>query len=130
MKDTVSIGTSVRFIIVGVLIATLYFLLFLLLHSVAGFQPLAASATAYTPCIFLSYYFHRSWSFQSLQPVRKSLPRYLALQFSCMSMTAICTQVAYVLFDIRGLEISILTTIFAGIISYFVSSLWVFSDEA
>jgi hypothetical protein len=32
-----------------------------------------------------------------------------------------------VLFDIDGLQISILTTFFAGTISFFVSSLWVFS---
>jgi putative flippase GtrA len=128
MKDTVSPGSGLRFIIVGTLMAAVYFGLFLLLHSLAGFRPLEASAIAYPACAFISYIFHRSWSFQSEEPVRESLPKYLILQFSCLVMTAISTQVAYVLFDIDGLQISILTTIFAGTISFFVSSLWVFSD--
>jgi len=118
-----------RFIVVGIFTTLLYFVAFLTLHNVAGFEPIWATVIAYAALILVSYSMHRSWSFQSVRSVGQSLPRYVALQLTCMALNAAGTQTVYVFFNVSGFQISLVATFFAAVISFIVSSLWVFSDE-
>lgn len=124
----VSKETGARFIIVGLLTAALYFIIFYALYSQFNIAPYVATIVAYSTSFGVAYFSHKIWTYQSNTSVRQSLPRYFLLQALCLSMTAGGTQLVYEVFKLNNLMISVLATLFAGAISFIVSSLWVFAD--
>ncbi len=126
--DKLTSAVGLRFIIVGLTMAVGYFLLFQGLHSVLGLSPLVTSILAYLISIVVSFALHRTWTFNSSLPMRRSLFRYVIVQLTCMALIAVTTHYIYVAFTLQGPAASLLATLVAGAFSFVFSLLWVFVD--
>lgn len=117
----------VRFIVVGVGAAGLFFVLTYALV-LAGLPPFAGSTLAYAIAFVVAYTAQRGWTFGGRHDHRYSFPRYLAVQLSCALFSGFVAHAAVALFDLPPLAMSAVTTLLAGAASYVASSRWVFRD--
>lgn len=121
---------TLRFIVVGVLGAIVYFTcsyLFLTLTSLPAFL---ASLLAYACSFGFAYLGQKYWAFRSIAPHSVTLFRYAVLQACCAIFAATFTQVSVSYSELSPLLLSALATVFTSGISYVVSSCWVFADTA
>ena len=128
VAEAVSAGAGIRFVIVGVLTAVLYFFIFYVLYSQFEIPPYLSTFFAYSTSFGVAYFAHKIWTYESKTTVRESLPKYFLLQLICLSLTAGGTQLVYEMFELNHFFVSVLATLFAGAFSFIVSSLWVFAD--
>jgi len=128
VAEAVSIDTGVRFIIVGILTAVLYFVIFYVLYSKFEIAPYLSAIVAHSTSFSVAYLSHKIWTYESKTTVRESLPKYFLLQLMCLSMTAGGTQLVYELFELNHFFISVLATLLASAFSFIVSTFWVFAD--
>ena len=122
-------STTLRFIIVGVSAAIFYFILFNGFYFLLNLPPYLSTILAYSIAFFAAYVLHREWTYRSSAPVIQSMTRYLIVQLLSMTVTAIVTQLAYIMMDLHNVFISVLATVFAGLFNYLFTSLWVFVDD-
>lgn len=119
---------SVRFLFSGGMTACLYFaLIYIFLNH--GMASWLSALIAYLFSFSIGYMAQKFFTFQSKSSHSVSLPRYTALQFGCAAFAAISASGAEKLGLIQPFLISLLSTFFLGVVSYFVSSKWVFSNE-
>lgn len=114
---------SVRFGVVGVVntsigLAAIYALMFFGHASAAS-----ANAVGYTIGLAVSFALNRSWTFQSTQPVRRVLPRYVLIAGVCYLLN-----LGVVLLCIRTLHLNAYLAQFLGVGIYtscmFLSCRW------
>jgi len=117
-----------RFIVSGVGAALLFLLLSYSLM-VAGMSPFWATLLAYALAFLAGYTAQRNWTFGARHPHTRSLPRYFVLQGVCAMGSGLFAKTATHLFGLSPLALSIITTGAVGVISFVVSSLWVFPDS-
>jgi putative flippase GtrA len=121
--------TLPRFIVVGVTCAIVYFVLSLLFQLQLRFNPFFASIAAYGLAFGLAYVLQKTWTFRSSVDHRVSLPRYAVLQVGCALFTASVTQFLSFMGDVSPVYISFFATGLACLVSYILSSSWVFADR-
>jgi putative flippase GtrA len=85
----------VRFAIVGVASNAALYLVFLLLLQLAV-PPLWAAAICYALGVSVSYVANRAWSFESRDPHRADLPKFLVAHGVCMISTIVVLNVLLV----------------------------------
>lgn len=120
--------TAVRFLIVGVSAAILYFVLFSLFYIYYDYFAFVATFFAYSISFGCAYLAHKFWTYQSSSvPVSQSLPRYFILQLLSVVATSIVTQVSVTFIGLESFLVSVVATLFAGVFNYIFSTLWVFS---
>lgn len=117
-----------RFVIVGGVSSALFLVLAYAL-TVAGLSAFSSSLIAYAISFGVAYVGQRAWTFGSRHAHGHALPRYLILQVLCALSTAAVAEALVDLLATSAWTMSILTTIFAGVVSYVVSWLWVFPDS-
>ena len=120
---------TVRFIVVGVLGALVYFFCSYLLLTYTHLPAYLASLLAYACSFGFAYLGQKIWAFRSVAPHRITLFRYTLLQVCCAIFAATFTQVFVSYSKVSPLLISALVTVSISGISYIVSSCWVFSDS-
>jgi putative flippase GtrA len=84
---------------------------------------------AYLIAISIGYVLQKNWSFKDRSRHETALPRYLLLQFGCMVGSGILAHFLAV-FEIPAFWMSATTTFVAGVVSFVISSEWVFSEAA
>lgn len=118
----------VRFIIVGGgTAAQLMVLTFAFLK--AGAPPFLGGAGAYAITFVVAYLLQRNWTFRSAERHARTLPRYFLVQFACGLASG---GLAHLLAQVLGWPAAVASavmTVCVSAISYFATSLWVFSDE-
>ena len=120
---------AVRFLTVGVGAALLFFVLTYGLVSL-GMPPFAGAAIAYAAAFVIAYSAQRSWTFGGGHDHGRTLPRYFILQAGCALGSGLLAHVVTDKFQMPPLTMSMLTTVTAGLVSYVVSSRWVFTDHS
>ncbi|HEY4191807.1 MAG TPA: GtrA family protein [Mesorhizobium sp.] len=118
----------VRFVVVGVGAAALFFGLSWLLVSF-GVPPFIGSAIAYGSAFCVAYCAQRSWTFEGRHDHGQVLPRYLTLQLGCALFSGVLAHVAVTRFGMAPLAMSAFTTLAASAASYVLSTFWVFADR-
>jgi len=121
-------GKLPRFAISG-LGAAVLFLLLSYAFMTAGMSPFWGTLLAYALAFLAGYTAQRNWTFGGRHPHAHSLPRYFILQGICAMGSGLFAKTATHLFGLPPLELSIVMTGVVGVISFVVSSLWVFPDE-
>lgn len=121
---------TVRFIVIGVLGALVYFFCSYLLLSYTELPAFLASLFAYACSFGFSYLGQKVWAFRSIAPHSVTLFRYAVLQACCATFAAIFTQVSVLYSDWSALLLSGLAAVLTSGISYIVSSRWVFTNSS
>ena len=121
-------ATAIRFLIVGVSAAVLYFVLFSVFYIYFDYFAFVATVFAYSIAFGCAYLAHKFWTYQSSVPVAQSLPRYFILQLLSVAATSLVTQFSVSVLGLESFLVSIVATLFAGVFNYIFSSLWVFSS--
>lgn len=115
-----------RFVAVGAGANVLLFALSYLFRSI-GMPAFAAGAGGYAIAFFAAYAAQRAWTFGSSESHGRLFPRYLAAQVVCAALSGIVGHVTAELFGLSPFWMSAAVTATAGVISYLLSSLWVFA---
>ena len=118
---------GLRFLLTGGGMAAFFFVLSILLV-LAGLPPFWGSLLAYAIALLLGYLLQRGWTFGARHRHGHALPRYFILQVGCALSSAVLAQWLVTRFGLSPFAMSLVTTGFAGLVSYVVSSLWVFPD--
>jgi putative flippase GtrA len=118
----------VRFVVVGVGAALLFFVLAFLLVS-AGLPPFVGSALAYAVAFVVAYSAQRGWTFGGRHDHSHALPRYFAVQLGCATFSGVVSHVAVYWLGMSPFAMSAVTTVLASAASFVLSSLWVFPDR-
>lgn len=121
---------TVRFIIVGVLGALVYFFCSYFFLTYTRLPAFVASLLAYACSFGFAYLGQKIWAFRSVAPHSVTLVRYALLQLFCATFAATFTQVFVSYSHLSPLFLSALATVFTSGISYIVSSCWVFAESA
>jgi putative flippase GtrA len=121
---------TVRFIVIGVLGALVYFFCSYLLLSYTELPAFLASLFAYACSFGFAYLGQKVWAFRSIAPHSVTLFRYAVLQACCATFAAIFTQVSVLYSDWSALLLSGLAAVLTSGISYIVSSRWVFTNSS
>jgi len=119
---------TVRFLFSGGMTACLYFGLIYVLLTL-GVTSWLSALLAYLVAFSVGYTAHKFFTFQSRSNHSVSLPRYAALQIGCAAIAAVSASVVERFGLTQPLSISLLSTIALGVVSYLVSSKWVFSND-
>jgi len=114
-----------RFLTVGVGATLLFFVLSWLLVSF-GVSPFIGSAVAYAIAFVVAYSAQHGWTFGGQHDHASVMPRYLSLQLGCALFSGLVSHVAVTRFGMSALAMSALTAVAASVVSYVLSSLWVF----
>ena len=117
---------AVRFLTVGLGAALLFFVLTYALVSL-GMPPFAGTVMAYAAAFAIAYSAQRSWTFGGGHAHGRALPRYFILQAACALGSGLLAHVAAEKLQMSPLAMSLLTTVAASLVSYVVSSFWVFA---
>ncbi|HIG66088.1 MAG TPA: GtrA family protein [Methyloprofundus sp.] len=120
---------TVRFIVVGVLGALVYFLCSYLFLTYTELPAYASGLLAYACSFGFAYLGQKIWAFRSVAPHGVTLVRYAVLQLFCAIFAATYTQVGVSYSHLSPLILSALATVFTGGISYIISFCWVFADS-
>ena len=120
---------TVRFIIVGVLGALVYFSCSYLFLTYSELPAFLASLFAYACSFSFAYLGQKYWAFRSIAPHSVTLFRYAVLQVCCATFAATFTQVFVSYSDLSPVLLSALAAVLTSGISYIVSSCWVFADS-
>jgi putative flippase GtrA len=123
MIDPLS-STPVKFIIVGASLTALYFVLVFTLLTL-GLGPIGASLLSYAIALAAGYSAQSRWTFGKGRVHRRSLARYITVQLSGAILSATAAH-ASSLFGFSTSLVSFFATITAGVVSYFLTSLWAF----
>lgn len=118
-------ATQARFLLVGALVAGLYFVLVLILLNLNVSSPLAA-IISYLIAFLLGYAGQKSLTFRSKSRHATTVLKYAVLQFSCAIAAAVSAVVTERIGFREPFVIAAVTTLILGIVSYYVSSRWVF----
>ena len=121
--------TTLRFIIVGGAGALVYFLCSYLFLTLTQLPAFLASLLAYVCSFGFSYLGQKCWAFRSTASHRVTLSRYAILQIFCAIFAATFTHISVSVSQLSPLYASAIATFLTCGISYFASSLWVFSDS-
>jgi putative flippase GtrA len=119
----------VRFLTVGAGAAALFFVLTYALVSL-GMPAFAGTVVAYAAAFITAYAAQRNWTFGGGHAHGRALPRYFLLQAGCALGSGALAHVAAERFQMSPLAMSALTTAAASVVSYLLSSLWVFADHS
>lgn len=120
---------AVRFLTVGVAAALLFFALTYALVSM-GMPPFASAVIGYATAFVVAYSAQRSWTFGGGHGHSHALPRYFIVQVGCALGSGLLAHVAAERFQMSPLAMSAITTVAASLVSYVLSSLWVFADHS
>jgi len=128
MASTVSLldHRVARFVIVGGGAAGMFFALSYLFVK-AGMTPFLGSATAYVVAFICAYLAQRGWTFGGTHAHGDAFPRYLAAQFGCALLAGGVAHLAVFHLAAPPSVMSALSTAIASIMSYMLSSRWVFA---
>jgi putative flippase GtrA len=117
----------VRFAVVGVAAAALFFVLAYLFVSV-GMTPFAGTVVAYGIAFAAAYAAQRAWTFGARHGHGHALPRYFIIQLGCALMSGILAQLLVTYLQMPPLFMSAVTAAAASVASYFLSSRWAFAE--
>ena len=119
---------SVRFLFAGGMTAGLYFgIIYMLL--ILDVPSWLAALIAYLLAFTVGYAVQKFFTFQSKSNHSVSLPRYAVLQGCCATIAALCAFGAERFGLTQPLMISLLSTSILGVVTYLVSSKWVFQND-
>jgi putative flippase GtrA len=119
-------GVTGRFLASGGIAAGVYFAAsysFLRL----GLAPFAAGLAAYGVAFAVGYGLQQFWTFSRRSPLRRSLPRYLALQAGCALLSGSTTLLLTAWWNAPALATSLTLTLLLSALSYLASKYWVFA---
>jgi putative flippase GtrA len=94
-----------------------------------GLPNWVVSALCYAAFIVPVYLAHRAYSFRSHAPHAVALPRYVAVQFSALTLAAIFS---YVCYNLLGLETAAAAFVVIGLtsgVNFIVLKLWAFAHK-
>ena len=117
-----------RFVAVGGGAAALFFVLSYLFVK-AGLTPFIGSTLAYALAFLCAYLGQRGWTFGGTHTHGDAFPRYLAAQLACALLAGIIAHLAVFGLGASPSVMSALSTVAASIVSYVLSSRWVFAKE-
>lgn len=120
------IKRSLRFGIVGVVTAILYYTLLYVGVELLGVSPVVSSAVVYVIVIVANYLMHYSWTFAVASPHTKALKRYLFMTACGFFINVL---VMYVGVTTLGLNYLLIQTAAMAVVivwNFIMSSLWVF----
>ncbi|MEO1887687.1 MAG: GtrA family protein [Methyloprofundus sp.] len=120
---------TMRFIVVGVLGALVYFFCSYLFLTYTRLPAFVSSLLAYACSFGFAYLGQKIWAFRSVTPHSVTLFRYALLQLFCATFAATFTQAFVSYSHLSPLLLSALAIFFTSGISYIVSSCWVFVDS-
>lgn len=115
-----------RFLISGTTAACLYFGVLYISLSL-GVVAWLSALLAYFLAFIVGYTAQNFFTFQSEISHYSSLPRYIVLQAGCSFLAALTASSLERFGITHPVTISFSTTLILGIVSYFISSKWVFS---
>lgn len=119
----------IRFVIVGGTGAGLLFgLSYLFLR--LGLPSILSGIVAYAAAFVTAYLLQRNWTFQGGAPHRRALPRYFAVQALCAVLSGVAIHVLADTLNYPSGVAAFVATGFVGIVSFVLSSRWVFRDQA
>ena len=119
----------VRFTVVGGGAAGFYFALSYLFVR-AGLAPFAGSAIGYIIAFFCAYLAQRRWTFGGTHAHSEAFPRYLAAQLACAVLAGAVAHFAVFELGAAPAVMAALSTLVSSIVSYVLSSRWVFARKA
>jgi putative flippase GtrA len=116
----------VRFLIVGAGANLLLFILTYLFRTV-GIPAFAAGAGGYAIAFAAAYTAQRDWTFRHIGAAGRTLPRYLVAQIICAIAAGMVGHLCVQFADATPLWTSAAVVATAAIMSYVLSSRWVFA---
>ena len=116
-----------RFLVVGGGAAALLMALTFVLLT-AGAPPFLGGAGAYAVTFVVAYLLQRNWTFRAAGRHSRTLPRYFVVQLVCGLASGGLSHLLAQVFGWPAAAASAVMTVCVAAISYFASSLWVFSD--
>ena len=116
----------IRFAIVG-LGATLLLFTLTYVFSRLGMQAFLAGLVAYAIAFLMAYAGQRVWTFGGSHDHSHAFPRYLAAQLGCATASALVGHICFEVFASSPFWTSAAVTATSGVMSYLLSSRWVFA---
>ncbi len=115
----------IRFVIVG---AGANLLLFVLAYALLklGMPASLAGALGYAIAFAAAYLAQREWTFEGKHDHRSAFPRYVMAQVACAATSGLVGHVCAGAFATSPVVTSAVITATAGVMSYLLSSRWVF----
>lgn len=114
-----------RFLIVGSFAAMLQFgATFSLIR--LSLRPAIATCLAFFMALTFAYIAQRRWTFASQERHSALLPRYVMAQLAVAMVTSVVAELIGGVSQASDLQVAAAATVIAGILSYGLSSLWVF----
>ena len=128
MKSKYSRQNLLRFVVVGVATAVLFYVLVWTLYAVVGLNGVLASGTSSVIITVFNYQMHYTWTFQADAPHGQAFTRYLVMTGSGISLNAI---IMYIGVDVLAYHLLIAQTVGAVVMiswNMFWSAVWVYRD--
>lgn len=117
-----------RFVIVGVSVAFLFFVLHYLLMRI-GVLPFASSIISYAVAFVFAYIAQQRWTFGGQHAHARAFPRYMATQVFCALLSGLVSQVCASVFGAPPSVISVSSVVVGSGASFLLGRFWVFSDR-
>lgn len=121
-------GKKIRFIIVGASAFLIQLLLTWYLLSV-GIRAAVSVMCAFFVVFVFAYLAHKYWTFDSGAPYSRALPKYFLAQMLALTCGALLSELVANLLALPNSLIATLATVISAMISYYLSSLWVFQGD-
>jgi putative flippase GtrA len=122
--------TSLKFAVVGLLTAGVFFCLLEFSISKLDLRPVVASSICYVLAVVLNYCMHYYWTYGvSRQHVRSGF-RYVVMIFAGFILNMVVMYVGVELLKVHYFKIQILSVATIAAFNYFVATAWVFRHRA
>lgn len=124
------IQRSLRFALVGIATAALYYGLLYAGVELLNLNVVVCSSAAYVVVIVANYLMHYSWTFAAASPHTTALKRYLVMTGCGLLINGLIMYVGVSMLQLNYLLIQTVAMAVIIVWNYSLSSLWVFRDEA
>lgn len=121
-------GKEIRFIIVGASALLIQLLLTWYLLSI-GIRAAVSVICAFLVAFVFAYLAHKYWTFDSDAPHSRALPKYFLAQMLALTCGALLAELLVNLLAFPNSLIATLATVSSAMISYYLSSRWVFQGD-
>ena len=124
-----SITRLVRFALVGVTGALVYYAFLCLLVEVAHMPVMTSTCSAFLFVSFENYFMHYLWTFRSATPHRKSLPRFLFMSAVGFSLNGVIMFVGVECFTFNYLAVQGVAVAVVVLWNFTLANYWIFRRD-
>lgn len=128
LKEVLEAERLIKFGIVGVLVAMLYYLALWTMVELLTIPVLMASSIAFILVSVVNYILHHRWTFRSTNAHSSAFPRFALMNVAGFSINWIVMYVGTEIFIINYLLVQAVAIVFLVVWNFVLSHFWIFSN--